>query len=310
VPPGGGVEVLALTAGPYSFGVAAREGLAAGDAEDLGRRLAAAARAAAAPATQGHAAVMLLSDGMAGHQQHLLNGVYEVTGAGIPVFGGAASDDFAFRETFVFEGDRVLRDAAAAVWIASEEPLSVVAKHGYVVASLPMMVTQVDGLCVRTLAGRPAMVVYREVLADVGSELRQSTYVGLAREHPFGLIQPDGSHLVRVVRTGDGSADLMTFTELPPFSAVNIMSGREDDLLGVTGPVVAEALEGRDASVLLMVSCAARHEVLGSRIAEEAERFQAAAGSVPTFGFYTYGEFARNRSVAGHHNATIAALAL
>ena len=102
----------------------------------------------------------------------------------------------------------------------------------------------------------------------------------------------------------------MTFTELPPFSAVNIMSGREDDLLGVTGPVVAEALEGRDASVLLMVSCAARHEVLGSRIAEEAERFQAAAGSVPTFGFYTYGEFARNRSVAGHHNATIAALAL
>ena len=109
VPPGGGVEVLALTAGPYSFGVAAREGLAAGDAEDLGRRLAAAARAAAAPATQGHAAVMLLSDGMAGHQQHLLNGVYEVTGAGIPVFGGAASDDFAFRETFVFEGDRVLR---------------------------------------------------------------------------------------------------------------------------------------------------------------------------------------------------------
>ena len=37
---------------------------------------------------------------------------------------------------------------------------------------------------------------------------------------------------------------------------------------------------------------------------------QAAAGSIPTFGFYTYGEFARNRSVAGHHNATVAALAL
>jgi hypothetical protein len=123
VPPGGGVEVLALTAGPYRFGVAAREGLAAGDPVDLGRRLAIAARAAAAPNGHTHSAVMLLSDGMAGHQQHLLNGIYEVTGAAVPVVGGAAADDYAFRETFIFEGDRVLRDAAAAVWIASERPL-------------------------------------------------------------------------------------------------------------------------------------------------------------------------------------------
>ena len=87
VAPGGGVQVLALTAGPYSFGVAGRNGLAAGDPEDLGRRLAVAARAAADPGTRPHAAVMLLSDGMAGHQQHLLNGVYEVAGAAVPVVG-------------------------------------------------------------------------------------------------------------------------------------------------------------------------------------------------------------------------------
>jgi hypothetical protein len=310
VAPGSGVEVLAMTAGPYSFGVAAREGLAAGDPEELGRRLATAARAAATPTTQSHAAVMLLSDGMAGHQQHLLNGVYEITGAAVPVFGGSAGDDFGFRETFLFEGDRVLRDAAVAVWIASEKPLGVVAKHGYVSASLPMLVTQADGLCVRRIAGRPALDVYREVLGDDGSALRPSAYVALAQEHPFGVIQPDGGHLIRVVRMSDNDTDLMTFAEIPSFAAINVMAGRADDLLRVTGPVVAEALEGRDARVLLMVSCAARHEVLGDRVSEEAASFQAAAGSVPTFGFYTYGEFARNRSVAGHHNATIAALAL
>lgn len=310
VGPGCGVQVLALTAGPYSFGVAARDGLAAGDPEDLGRRLAVAARAAAEPGTQPYAAVMLLSDGMAGHQQHLLNGVYEVTGAAVPVVGGAAGDDFAFRETFVFEGDRVLRDAAVALWIASDKPLSVVSKHGYTAASLPMMVTEVDGLCVRRIAGRPALEVYREVLGDDGSALRPSAYVALAQEHPFGLIQPDGSHLIRVVRMSDNDSDLLTFAELPPFAAINVMAGRPDDLLGVAEPVVVEALEGRDASVLLMFSCGARHAVLGSRVSEEAARFQAAAGSVPTFGFYTYGEFARNRSIAGHHNATVAALAL
>jgi hypothetical protein len=247
---------------------------------------------------------------MAGHQQHLLNGIYEVTGAAIPVVGGAAGDDFAFRETFIFEGDRVLRDAAAAVWIASERPLGVAAKHGYVAASLPMLVTHVDGLCVRQIAGRPALDVYREVLGDDGAALQPSAYVALAQEHPFGVIQPDGSHLIRVVRMSDNDHDLMTFAEVPAFAAINVMAGRADDLLQVTGPVVVEALAGRDASVVLVFSCAARHEVLGSRVAEEAARFQAAAGSIPTFGFYTYGEFARNRSVAGHHNATVAALAL
>jgi hypothetical protein len=310
VAPGGGVQVLAMTAGPYSFGVAARDGLAAGDPEDLGRRLAVAARAAAEPGTRPHAAVLLLSDGMAGHQQHLLNGVYEVAGAAVPVVGGAAGDDFAFRETFVFEGDRVLRDAAVAVWIASDRPLSVVAKHGYSAASLPMMATEVDGLCVRRIAGRPALEVYREVLGDDGSALRPSAYVALAQEHPFGLIQPDGSHLIRVVRMSDNDSDLMTFAELPPFAAINVMAGRPDDLLGAAGPVVVEALDGREASVLLVFSCAARREVLGDRVSEEAALFQAAAGSIPTFGFYTYGEFARNRSIAGHHNATVAALAL
>jgi hypothetical protein len=173
-----------------------------------------------------------------------------------------------------------------------------------------MMVTEVDGLCVRRIAGRPALEVYREALGDDGSALRPSAYIALAQEHPFGLIQPDGSSLIRVVRMSDNDSDLMTFTELPPFAAINVMAGRPDDLLGAAGPVVVEAHDGRVASVLLVFSCAARHEVLGDRISEEAALLQDAAGSIPTFGFYTYGEFARNRSIAGHHNATVAALAL
>jgi len=311
VGPGVGVDVLALTSGPYHFGVAAREGLAAGDPEDLGRRLATAARAAAGAPAQSHAAVLLLADGMAGHQQHLLNGIYEVTGAAVPVVGGAAADDYGYRETFIFEGDRVLRDAAAAVWIPADRPLKVVSKHGYKAMSLPMLVTRVEGLCVSQIAGRPAQQVYREAVRDQGSAVRPSAYVGQAQQHPLGVIQPDGSHLIRIVRMDEDNAnDLFTFAELPPFAAINVMTGRADDILAVAEPVVSEALDGVDAGIVLMFSCAARYEVLGDRVAEEARLFQLAAGSVPTFGFYTYGEFARNRSVAGQHNATVAALAL
>jgi hypothetical protein len=64
------------------------------------------------------------------------------------------------------------------------------------------------------------------------------------------------------------------------------------------------------ARVLLAFSCVARIDILRERAPEEAALMQKAAAHVPTFGFYTYGEFARSTSVSGYHNATIAALAL
>jgi hypothetical protein len=63
-------------------------------------------------------------------------------------------------------------------------------------------------------------------------------------------------------------------------------------------------------SVLLMFSCIARIDLLAERAGEEAVRLHKAAGPVSTFGFYTYGEFARSTGVAGYHNATLTAIAL
>jgi hypothetical protein len=73
---------------------------------------------------------------------------------------------------------------------------------------------------------------------------------------------------------------------------------------------VADSLAGGGVNVLLAFSCVARIDILRERAGEEAALIQAAAADVPTFGFYTYGEFARTTSVSGYHNATIAALAL
>jgi hypothetical protein len=69
-------------------------------------------------------------------------------------------------------------------------------------------------------------------------------------------------------------------------------------------------MAGRDPSVVLAFSCIARLDLLGERCGEEATLLHEAAGGAATFGFYTYGEFARTASIAGYHNATLAALAL
>jgi hypothetical protein len=329
--PGRGVSVLVLTPGPYRFGVAAMEGLRA-DAFAVGRSVARAAREAAGPHASAHAALLLLADGLVGDQQALLNGIHRVAGAAVPVVGGAAGDDRRMLETFVFCGDRVLTDAVVAVWINSEQPLNVVTGHGWRPVGLPLLVTRVEGPVVHEIAGRPAREVYEEHLryggaadadsADADSADADSADADSAEEpldgrtmrarratHALALIEPSGAQLIRSAYLAPDGV-IRTFTPLPPYAAVQVVSGLQDDLLDASDGVVGQLFTGREPGLLLAFSCLSRLEVLGERSHEEPARIQAAAGAVPTFGFYTYGEFARTTTVAGFHNATIAAIAL
>jgi hypothetical protein len=309
LPPGTSVSVLVLGSGPYRFGTAAVSGISA-DTTAAGQDLARRAVAAAGPEADPHGALMVLADGMAGDMQGLLTGIYRVTGARVPVVGGAAGDDRSFSGSSVFHDGEVIRDGAVAVWIGADRPLQVVSGHGWQPQGLPMLVTRVDGLEVHEIDGRPAVDVYQEGIrsgatGQAPEGARADWYTG----HSFGLIEPDGTQLIRGAYVANGA--VRTFTPLPEYCAVQIVAADQNDLLAVSEKVVADALAPvPDPSVMLGFSCIARMELLQGREGEEAARLHEAAGSVATFGFYTYGEFARTTGVSGYHNATITALAL
>jgi hypothetical protein len=308
-PPGSGVAVLALTAGPYRFGVASVTGLREQPFES-GREVARAAMAAAGPDRSEHGALMVISDGVTADPQGMLNGIYRVTGASVPVVGGAASAVRELQGTLVFHDERVLADGAVAVWIDSPHPLRVAAAHGWRANSMPLLVTRSDGLVVEELGGRPAYEVYLEHFRrDDVIDGRDEGGVGWYSAHAFGLVEPDGSQLIRAVAADDNHV-LRSFAPLPPYCAIQVMSGRADELLDVVEPVVEEVVADRTPSVLLVFDCVARYDILGPRADEEVKRLGEAAAGAEVFGFFTYGEFARTTSVSGYHNATVAALAL
>jgi hypothetical protein len=181
-----------------------------------------------------------------------------------------------------------------------------------------MMVTHADGVVVDRLGGRPAIDVFREhIRSDAAARAEAMRPGGWHSSHAFGLIEPDGSQLIRGAYVA-GDDVLRTFIPLPAYAAVQVVSAGPDAVLDVIDPLVAEALaadraaESTDdrAGVILGFSCVARLDLLAERAPEEPKRLQAAAGDVPTFGFYTYGEFARTVGVAGVHNATLTAIAL
>lgn len=209
--PGEGVMVLALAGGDYRFGVGSATGMAA-DPEAAGAAATRAARAAARSdgAEAAHSAVVLITDGLGGDQQAVLSGVHRVAGASVPVVGGAAGDDGRMNRVDLFHDDAVLSGGVVAVWVESPRPPAVGSAHGWSAISLPVLVTRSDGSVIHELGGRSAAEVYAELSSpapEPGSRWQPS--------YALGLIEPDGSHLMRVVYADSGGV-IRTLTRCPP----------------------------------------------------------------------------------------------
>jgi len=307
--PGTGVAVLALAGGEYRFGVAVAHGMSTRPGE-VGAEVARAARAASGDHDLPHAALLLLADGLVGGQQDVVAGAHRAAGASVPIVGGVAGDDWRLSSTSVFLGDQVHDDAVVGVWIASPRKLRVVSAHGWTPVGPPQLVTSAEGTLIREIGGRPASEVYAGVI-DVQEAARRGPSGEAVEESSYalGVIEPDGSHLVRAIYVAPGG-ELASFEPVATFSAVQLMSADRPALLQVVDDVTGAALTTGEETVLLTFDCAARQTILGEAIGEEVDRLQAAAGRATCFGFYTYGEFARSRGAGGVHNATLTALAL
>jgi hypothetical protein len=306
---GAGVGVLALTSGPYRYGVASASHIR-GDLDRAGQAMTRESRLMAGSSP--HAAVLLLADALLGDLQQLFQGVYRITGPKVTIIGGAAGDEQKFIRTFVFHNDQVIEEGAVALWIASDQPLRVITRHGWEPIGVPLLVTRAEGTEIIELGGRPAAEVYEEQLGFAPGELSADKFWNSSIFHPFGLLQADGTAVIRVARSKTEKGTLRIQGCVPPSgSAVQVMTGTVDSLMNVTSEVAQTALSTLpDAGVLLTFSCAARATIFGSRAPEETHRLQEFAGEVPTFGYYCCGEFARTAGVLGTHNATLTALAL
>jgi hypothetical protein len=305
---GQGVGVLALTAGPYRYG-AASVGHVGPRLEEVGRDVARRARAQAGESP--HGAVLLLADQLQTDLQGLAQGVYKVGGPRVSMAGGGAGDEYQNVHSLVFHGDEVVEQGVVALWIASDDPLPVVTAHGWRPFGTPMLVTRGEGSTVLELGGRPAIPVYAEQIGRTLEELAPETFLATSVMYPLGLLQGDGSRVIRLsyARSGDG---LVIHGCLPPSGcAVQVMTATVEELLAVGDEVIPAALRSRpDPSVVLAFSCAARAFIFGDRVGEEAPRLQRLAGDVPVFGLYTHAEFARTAGVLATHNETLTALAL
>jgi hypothetical protein len=263
-----------------------------------------------------HRVLLMLTDGLAGDQQEIVRGAYGVAGAAIPLVGGCAGDDLRMESTHQLYGDRAFTDAVVAASLSSDAPFGIGVCHGWRRVGDPMLVTDSEGTRVLEIDGRPALDAYLDKLgAPEAARTDHAAFTEFAQTHPLGLIARRGEEHVRFIGDADFEARaLVGIAQVPQGARVWFMEGDDDSVLDATDAACRDALGGlggRDPIGLLAFDCIARRGILGDEgIKAEIDRVAESAHGAPVAGFYTYGEIARTRGVAGFHNQTLVVLAV
>lgn len=307
--------VVAIALGGDGFDVAT--GSAVGDAAD-GLRSAAASAATCIrrlPRRRRHTALVVLADGLCGDQMEVVRGAYEVAGAGVPLVGGCAGDDLEMVRTHQIHGRDVLTDAVVAAAITSDEPIGIGVRHGCVSEGEPVLVTDTDGVTVRTLDDRPALDAFLDRYdAPPLARTDPAEFSAFALTRPLGIRRRDRIELRYVAGADFEHRSLQCIAEVPQGGLAWFMRGDAHAVLDATDQACADAvaaLGGADPLGLVVFDCVARRAVLTEeRVSGEVSRMSAAAGGAPVAGFYTYGEIARTSGAGGFHNQTLVVLAI
>jgi hypothetical protein len=310
---GRGVGVVALGGRGFDVRVEVGRNLS-NDVRGAGRHAAHAVSTLTGP----HRVLMLLSDGLAA-QSDLVRGVYQITGAAVPLVGGAAGDDLTFRQTLQFAGDatgvEVLSDAVIGIGIASTAPIEIGIAHGWRKSGEPMTITSSSGGYIYELDGERATDVFLRCCGLTAAEVasRESPLLW-AHQYPLGMSRRSGEDIRTVANLNLDDGSLQCLIDVQDEALVWLMEADDRSMVAAAGDSCRQALARNPVEQplgVLLFDCAARLSLLGTEGAQaEVQAVIDALGGVPFAGFYSYGEFARAHGARGMHQMTVVSLAL
>ncbi len=253
--------------------------------------------------------ILVLSDGLLVNGTQLTAGFRSSLPAGVAVSGGLAGDGPHFHSTVVGLGDDLASGRVVGIGFYGEH---VRFQHGSASGWEPFgprrLVTHALGNVLYSLDDQPALPLYKRYLGERAAGLPST---GLL--FPLQLLpcRDAASGLVRTILAVDEAEDSLTFAgDIPQGSYVRLMRAGCDALVAGAEQAAA-AIEATPAAdrFAVLVSCVGRRLVMGQRTEEEVDAVLARLGgsTVPTIGFYSYGEISPAGEAHGCdlHNQTM-----
>lgn len=261
-----------------------------------------------------HTTVVVLSDGLAGNGEGMVDIIQEMTGVSTQIVGGAAGDNGQFQQTSIFAGTKPYTDSIVMVQFFSKKPFGIGVRHGLNPQSDRMRVTKAVGSQVHEIDGKPAYDVYKEYAAGQGVTLNEDNAGTYMIENELGIQSMANISKIRAPLGPNADGSINMATEVPENSVVCIMDGKPDAMLASAREAAEEAkqnLGGNPSSGILLFDCICRGLMLKDRFREEIAAVSSVLGDVPVAGFETYGEIAKfSGQLTGFHNSTAVVCAL
>lgn len=247
--------------------------------------------------------------------EEILRGIEEVAGQDVNAYGGAAGDDYAFTETFVFTNGRDSNNAMVCVAMdETKVEVKGIATCGWKAVGTEKLVTKSEGNHVYTVDNIPVLDITAKYggLENVTPE-NKNLLVEIAANFPLQLQKEKGDPIMRpglVVDWSDRS--YYTSGSVPQGSKVKFSLPPDWDVMEkvVKGVENLKATEMPEADALVVFSCAGRILSLGPLMSQELDGINK-VWNVPMAGMFSSAEL--GRATGGNlemHNLTTCCIAL
>jgi hypothetical protein len=312
----GGVSVMVIKSDSIKF-IPGTGGQVAGGAREAGAAL---AKDISGKARDSLKLLMMLTDVLKGNGADVVRGVQDILGQDFLVVGGAAGDDFQFKETFVYYYDQVLPSSVVGVGLSGKFSVGIGVRHGWMPVGLPQKVTKSSGAVIEEIEGKPAVAIYEEYFGKKAEELKAEPLAIMAITYPLGMsVEGSEEFLIRDPITVDEKGAITCAAEIPEDSEIRLMIGSKDNAIAAAKDAARKALDqlgGAKPKAIVVFNCIARNKLFGQDAGDEIQAIQSILGvNVPLIGFYTYGEQAPiggnvTRPFSCFHNETVVIMAL
>lgn len=234
---------------------------------------------------------LLVASGLDINGQELVEGVLEITGDDTIMFGGLASDDIRFEKNYVFSGNMLLESGAIVIaFDTAHVIMEGLATSGWVGLGKDLIITSSKSNIVYRIDDEPALRVYKKYLSVEDEDLP-----AIGVEYPLLIKRPKGGYALRAVMGMDKEKEALIFAgSVPQESIVTFSSSPGFEVIDRTKDEIEDFYKNhKEAEMILLFSCMARHLALGPVITEEIS-YPAEKWKLPVSGFFTYGEIGTN----------------
>ncbi len=293
------MAVMAVT-GP-ECAVVSVDGLDGHNSKALGKQAAAALK----DKLDGINMIYILTAGLDVAGDRVIEGIEEVFGADIPLFGATAADNGKAKGTFQFHGDKVLERGIILVGLA-DPSLEVImgAHHGSVpLEGMTFVATKVDDNQILELDGKPAWPALLERVglpanSDI-SETLPITGLGVTLNAEEQATY-DNPQILRVpIKISDDRQSFYLPASVLEGTTLTLMQRDEQYIFdGLDGLVnrMTEQLDGRRPAAVFHADCMARGRLMFNRVLKDeiiAKMQHPICGedAVPWLGLYGFSEY-------------------